>query len=388
MRDLLAHLQEQLEQIESEGLLRRLVVPGGIDFSSNDYLGLARDPLFRASVAERIAGSSTPLFAPASRLLRGHLPEHRVLEERLARFKGTEAALLFPTGYQANIGILTALIAPGDRVLSDAQNHASIIDGLRLSRCTKLIFPHLDVDFVEDALSKPHREGKTFLVTESLFSMDGDIAPLERYAELADRHGAALIVDDAHATGVFGDGRGSGLTELSRVEKRCLAIVSTLGKALGLWGAFVSAPRTVIDFLINRCRPFIFTTAVPPLLIHAVHAALDQIDSRPERRRRVLALARQLRGRLRERGLDTLQSEGPIVPVLLGENRRAVEVAAALQNRGLDVRAVRPPTVAPGTARLRISVHADHREEAVELLAGTLLEALETNRIDSGKTQA
>jgi 8-amino-7-oxononanoate synthase len=378
MIPLAEELRDRLSGLRAEGLYRELHPPQGLDFASNDYLGLGRDPAFRAEVLARLAAlpPEAPLFAPASRLLAGTLPAHLALEARLARFKGTEAALLFPSGYQANVGLLAALLSPADRAISDAANHASLIDGLRLSGCVRRIVPHLDLGAIERELSVPHPGGRTFLVTESLFSMDGDMAPLDRYADLALRHGAALLVDDAHATGLYGDSRGSGLAELFGVERRAVALVSTLGKAFGVSGAFVAGPQVVIDYLVNRCRSFLFTTAPSPLLLAAVEAALDRIAAEPERRLRALALAERLRDRLRAAGLDCLESQGPLVPVILGDNRRAVAGARALGDRGFDVRAARPPTVAPGTARLRISVHADRTEGEVEALASALLAVL------------
>ena len=325
MNDLLRELERELEKIRSQNLYRSLTLPQGLDFCSNDYLGFSRDPSFRTAILEKFeqATGLDSVSSPASRLLRGNTSRHQALERRLSGFKGTEAALIFPTGYQTNIGVLTALIGSQDRVLSDAQNHASIIDGLRLSGCQKIVFPHLDLGAVEEALIQPHPEGKTFLVTESLFSMDGDVAPLETYAELAKKYEANLIVDDAHAVGVFGEERGSGLTERFGVEKQALAIVSTFGKAFGFFGAFVAGPQVLIDYLINRCRSFIFTTAVPPLLLYGVEAGLDLLDAEPERRKRVCLLADRLRLRFKEAGLDTLQSAGPIIPVVLGKSERA-----------------------------------------------------------------
>lgn len=368
-------LAGRLAAADAAGLGRTLRTAAGIDFCSNDYLGLAADPALRTAFLARLAVAppEEPLGAPASRLLRGHTERHAALESRLAAWKGTEAALLFPSGYQANVGLLTALVGPRDRALSDALNHASLIDGLRLAGCRRVVFPHLDAAAVERELALPHPEGRTFLVTESLFSMDGDLAPLGRYADLAARHGAELIVDDAHATGLHGAARGSGLCEEHGVERRAAAIVSTLGKAVGLAGAFVAGPRVLIDYLASRSRAFVFTTAPPPLLLHAVEAALDILAAEPWRRRRALALAARLRRRLAAHGIAAdPAAAGPIVPVVLGDNQRAVEVAARLAAAGFDVRAIRPPTVPPGTARLRISVHADHTEAQVDALATAL----------------
>lgn len=379
MSSLEADLHAQLRALEEQGLARALCEPAGIDFSSNDYLGFARHPALAEGVRRRLEAEGV-VGAPASRLLTGHTRRHRELEERLAELKGTERALLFPSGYQANLALLTTLLGREDRALSDAQNHASLIDGLRLSGCAKLIIPHLDLTALERALAAPWPAGRTFVVTESLFSMDGDSAALDQIAGLAERHGASLLVDDAHATGLYGEARGSGLLEVFGIERRVAAVVSTFGKALGVSGAFVAGPAVVIETLVQRARPFIFTTALPPLLLYAIEAALDLLAAEPERRRRVHALAERLRARLRAAGLDCLASAGPIVPVILGENRRALAVAEELQRRGFDVRAVRPPTVAPGSARLRLSIHADHTPEQIDELARAIVECAVTRR--------
>ena len=375
MSSLLQEVERRLKELRLQDQYRQLEVLSGLDFSSNDYLGLSQDPSFRAAILDRVS-RSTPLTSPSSRLLAGNTPSHLELEERLSRLKGSEAALVFPSGYQANVGLLSTLIRPGDRVLSDRQNHASIIDGLRLSRCQKVIFPHLDTEAISDTLSIPYPQGRTFLVTESLFSMDGDIAPLDVYARMAEQRGAHLIVDDSHALGVFGKERGSGLTEHFGIEGRATAIVSTFGKSLGLYGAFVAAPRPIIEYLVNTCRSFIFSTAVPPLMLSAIQAALDLMEHEPQRRQRVRSLANHLRQQLQEHGLDTLNSAGPIVPVIVGRNQETVAAAQRLQEQGLDVHAIRPPSVAPGTSRLRISVHANHRDEDVDRLAVAVVEAV------------
>ena len=255
----------------------------------------------------------------------------------------------------------------------DQLNHASILDAVRLSGAKKVMFPHLDVDALREEAAKPHPGGRTFVVTESLFSMEGDVAPLDTYAELAADHDLGLIVDDAHGTGCYGAARGSGLCEHFGIERDAVAIIMTFGKALGLGGACVCGSRIVVDYLINRCRSFVFTTATPPLLTTAVEISLDLLEEEPGRRSTALALAERLRRTLRAAGLDCLASTGPIVPVVLGDDSRALAVAHQLQSKGYDVRAVRPPTVPEGTARLRISVHSNHTPEAVDGLASALV---------------
>lgn len=360
-------LRRRMEDLGGKTLRRSLQRSEGVDFTSNDYLGLAAHPRLRQRLGSWLEEEEA-CGAPASRLLRGNTPRHEALERRLARFKGTEGALLFPSGYQANVGLLTALIQPQDRVLSDQLNHASLIDGLRLAGCTKVIFPHRDVDAVKEALARPHGGGRTFLVTESLFSMDATVAPLDRYLELARRHGAELIVDEAHATGLFGE-TGAGLVEHFGVAGEVTAVVSTFGKAFGVGGAFVGASEVVVETLVNRARSFIFSTAPPPALLVLLEAALDLVEEEPWRRERVMELAQRLRQALKLHRLEVLGEDGPVVPVVLGENERALAVAEHLRKAGLDARAVRPPTVPEGTARLRLSVHADHLEEEVDRLA-------------------
>ena len=368
----------RLRQLEHGELYRTLRTPTGIDFSSNDYLGLSGDGRLRELLA-KVALPDT-LTAPASRLLRGHTDHHAALEKRLARFKGTEAALLFSSGYQANIGVLTALVGASDMVLSDELNHASLIDGIRLCGATKVIYPHLDLTAIEEELSRPRGSGRTFLVTESLFSMEGDIAPLDRYAELAKRYDAQLIVDDAHATGLYGDERGSGLTERFGVEESVLIVMSTLGKALGVFGAFVAGSSVVVDYMINRSRPFVFTTAQPPLLLAAVTCALDLVEQETERRTRVHELTRRFRGILAGQQDVEIRGEGPIVPIVLGDAKLALRVASTIQDKGFDVRAIRPPTVPAGTSRLRVSIHADQSQAQIDALAEEIATAVNQTR--------
>jgi 8-amino-7-oxononanoate synthase len=291
--------------------------------------------------------------AGGSRLLRGHQPCFELAEERLARFSGSGGALLFSSGYAANLGLLTAFLSRDDLVLSDERNHASLIDGIRLSGARKLIYPHQDLEAVERALRAP-RPRRTFLVTESVFSMDGDLTPLAALAELADRHGVLLIVDEAHATGLYG-ARGSGRVEELGLREAVLATIHTGGKALGSGGAWIAAPCTVCDALVNRARSFIFSTAPLPVLTAALEAGLDFVAREPERRSEVQRKAALLREALRAAGADTGASGSAIVPVIVGSSEKALALATGLQAAGYDARAVRPPTVASGSARLRVT---------------------------------
>jgi 8-amino-7-oxononanoate synthase len=290
-----------------------------------------------------------------SRLLRGHREAFASVERRFAEFKRAEASLYFSSGYLANLAVLSTFPQAGDVVFSAERNHASLIDGMRLAKARRVLFDHRDLAALAVSLEREECEGQRFVVVESLFSMDGDCADLRGLAELAARFDAALIVDEAHAVGVYG-ARGSGLIEAGG-EPRVWLSINTAGKALGAAGAFVAGPAWAIEYLVQRARPFIFSTAAPPAIAAAIDAALDLVESEPERRVRVLELAAFLRGRL------GLEAGSQIVPVILGENERAMAVAEELQREGFDVRAIRPPTVAEGTARVRVSVNAAVTEE-------------------------
>ena len=379
-------IEKQLQERREAGLSRQLQLPAGVDFASNDYLGLARHPVLgeKVAAAAKEFAATGAAGAPASRLLRGNLPAHRAAEKAFSRFKGAEDALLFTSGYHANLGLLTATIGRQDRVLSDELNHASLIDGLRLTRCHRVVYPHLDLNALEDSLKEPHRGGRTFVVTESLFSMDGDIAPLAEMTELARRHDALVVVDEAHATGLFGEERGSGLVELLGLSDEILATTSTCGKSLGLCGAVVTGSRVLIDQLVNHARSFIYTTAPLPLLAASIPAALDIIEREPWRRRRALTNAQRLRRNLARIGVGAEALAGPIVPVPIGDNHAALEISRAIQAEGYDVRALRPPTVPPGTARLRISVHCDHTEEEIDGVGEAIANAVCRSGIESG----
>ena len=367
----LDELDSELDKRQQQGLLRSLHPSCGVDFASNDYLGLSHDSRLRDEMKRYIENGA--IGSPASRLLRGNHPEHERVEEGFARFKRTEAALLFTSGFQANVGMLTGLIGRHDRVYSDELNHASLIDGLRLTRAQRIIFPHLDLGFLEDRLRLRYADGKTFVVVESLFSMDGDIAPLDQISELCDRYDALLLVDEAHATGVFGD-TGSGLIEAFGIDDRVLATTSTCGKAFGLAGAFVSSSRVVIDYLVNHARSFIYTTAPLPILACGIGRVLEILKSEPERRTRIMRISRNIRIRLAGAGFRVSQQDSPIVSVPMQDRHQALDVSQRLHKQGYDVRALRPPTVPVGTSRLRISLHANHTEQQVDGLVKAIID--------------
>ena len=335
----------------SAGLLRQMRLPHGIDLVSNDYLGLAGHPYL--AEAMRAALEALPAGSGGSRLLRGHHAVFEQLEERLADVSGTEAALLFGSGYAANIGLLQAIVSPDDLIVSDERNHASLIDGIRLTKASVVVYPHQDLQALESALRKP-RSGRAIVITESVFSMDGDLTPLVEVSEIAERFGAMLIVDEAHATGLYG-ARGSGRVEELGLGERVLAKMHTGGKSLGSGGAWVAGSRALRDVMVNRARTFIFSTAPLPVLAAALQAALDLVEKEPERRQEVHRKAALLRGLLREGGLR-VEGESQILPILAGSNEDAVTLQETLMAAGFDVRAIRPPSVAPGTARLRVTV--------------------------------
>ena len=368
--DILAtRVRERLQALREGRLERSLRPPSGIDFSSNDYLGLANHrSVIRAVVdaVERQGVGST-----GSRLLRGDRESFAHIERRFAAFKGAERALYFSSGYLANLAVLTTFAEGGDVILSDSRNHASLIDAGRLSSARRIVFPHKDAGALAQLLGRPPSSGHTFVVTESLFSMDGDVPPLAEYADLCRRNRATLIVDEAHAVGIYGT-RGSGLLEEYGIDAAGCVSINTAGKALGVSGAFVAGPAWAIDYLIQRARPFIFSTAAPPALAAAIGASLDVIAAEPDRRTQLMDRVKRLRAAMSAFGLPVPASFSQIVPVVIGENERALDAAAALQAQGFDVRAIRPPSVAPGTARLRISVNVTLTDDAIDAFVQAL----------------
>ena len=363
----------ELQELKRQGLYRRLRRVEGeqgptlnldgqevLNFSSNNYLGLANHPALRAAAKEAIerygCGSG------ASRLISGNMTLHEELEAKIAALKGTEAALVFNSGYQANIGVLSALAGEGDVILSDALNHASIVDGCRLSRATVVVYPHCDLGVLEDGLKNASARIRKLIVTETLFSMDGDEAPLAEIVNLAERYGAMVMVDEAHATGVFGP-NGAGVVAKLGLGNRVPVQMGTLGKALGAFGAYVAGSRELRELLINRSRSFIFTTSLPPAVMAMAIAAIDLVYKEPQRRLALWHNCRALRDGLKKLGFSLGESQSQIQPLVIGDAQKCMDFSERLLQKGVFAQGIRPPTVPPGTSRLRITLMATHTHE-------------------------
>jgi 8-amino-7-oxononanoate synthase len=364
----------ELSNLESRAELRHLETVQGVDLSSNDYLGLASDPRMKQAVLEGM-NSSSRMASTGSRLLSGQDEVWTILEHDFGRWVGSEAALYFTSGYAANIGLLSSLLRPEDVVFSDSANHASLIDGIRLAKCRRVIFPHLALEFLEDELRRnASAAGARMIVVESIFSMEGDRAPLSELAALAERYGAELIVDEAHAIGVRGP-HGSGCVAEAGLSVRVLATVHTCGKALSAAGAFVCGSENLRRFLINRARTFIFNTGLPPYFASQVSAGMSLAAEAACERAHLIKLSAFLRNELRKNGFDTANSDSQIVPVILGSNTAAITFAEFLRTRGFGVRAIRPPTVLAGKARLRLSLTAKLSEDILAELVAAMIQA-------------
>ncbi len=370
--------ERALRALASRGRLRSLTPRSGIDFSSNDYLGLGSSNELREAIAAALA-RGVPAGAGGSRLLRGNDPEHEALEAEAAVFFGAESALYFGGGFMANYAIFSTLPQRGDLIVFDELVHASAHDGMRASKAALVAAKHNDPQAFEDAIKTWRASGGTghvWSAVESLYSMEGDKAPLSELVIIADRHDATLVIDEAHATGVYGpNGRGLGAALEGRANVMSL---HTCGKALGVMGALVLGPKVLCDFLVNRGRPFIYATAPSPLMAAGVRAALHLCTAQPQRRDQLANLV-SLAGRALDSRCGVPLSGSQIQPVIIGSDTRATALAAALQAQGFDVRAVRPPTVPEGTARLRISLTLNATEQDVERLAIAL--AAELQRI-------
>lgn len=374
-----SQIREALSELERAGLLRtplRISGPQGPEieiagrrvlcFCSNNYLGLANHPAL--AEASQAAVRTDGVGAAASRLITGTMDAHQDAELACADFLGAPAVALFSTGYAANVGTLQALVGPGDAIFSDALNHASLIDGCRLSRAEVHVYSHRDVDHL-DSLLRQHRSRarRALIVTDALFSMDGVRAPLPDIGKLARSFDTGLLVDEAHSLGVLGP-KGRGLSALHNVEAD--VVVGTLGKAFGVAGAFIAASKEIVSFIQNRARSFVYSTAPPPMLARAAVAALELAREADDARATLLAYASELRSELRALGFDVPEGDTQIVPVLIGENHRTMELSAKLLDRGIFVQGIRPPTVPDGTARLRLTPMATHRPEHIQRAIG------------------
>ena len=368
-------LQKELDAIRAQGLHRSLKTvssPQGreiildgkkvLNFSSNDYLGLAGDP--RLAKAAEEAMRRFGFGSGASRLVCGNFDEHHKLEEDIAQMKKTAAALVFSSGYMANAGTISSLVGRDDVVFSDRLNHASIVDGIILSRAKLKRYPHNDTGTLEEMLADASKARRRLIVTDAVFSMDGDVAPLKEIVMLAKKCHAWLMVDEAHAFGVLGP-TGAGLVEELGIESGVDIQMGTLSKAAGSFGAYVAGAQELIDHLVNSARSFIFTTGMPPAVAAASREALRVMQEEPFRRERVRRLGKLMRFELQRLGFDTLKSSTPIIPVMLGEAARAVAFSKCLLGRGIFVQAIRPPTVPLGAARLRVTVTSAHTEDDV-----------------------
>jgi 8-amino-7-oxononanoate synthase len=380
----MTEIQERLEELKDLGLYRRMRLVSGpqgprvvldgkpvLLLCSNNYLGLADHPRVREAAAD--AAMRWGVGAGASRLVSGTMTIHRRLEERLAAFKGTETCLLFGSGYLANVGVMSALARDGEVVFSDELNHASIVDGCRLSKAETVVYRHCDMEHLEWGLHQAQGRG-ALIVTDSVFSMDGDVAPLADIAHLAQRYDARVVVDEAHGTGVLGPG-GRGAVAEAGLEGEVDVIVGTLGKALGAYGAYVCCDATMAQYLVNCARSLIFSTAPPPPAVAGALAALDLLEANPQRVDRLIGNADALRDELRFEGVPVPDCETQIVPVVIGDPGMTMALCEAVLERGVFAQAIRPPTVPEGTSRLRLAVMASHRaeelREAARIIART-----------------
>ncbi|MFH1260249.1 MAG: 8-amino-7-oxononanoate synthase [Elusimicrobiota bacterium] len=336
-----------------------------LHFSSNNYLGLAEHPKLKTAAIKAI--EEFGFGAGASRLISGNTKLHDQLEKKIAEFKNKAAAIVFSTGYMANLGIISALLGPEDAVVIDRLIHASIIDACRLSRAKMFVYAHCDLIQLEKVLQRTEKFRRRLVITESIFSMDGDIAPLKEIAELTRRYQALLMVDEAHAVGVWGK-NGRGIAEAQGVEDQLDIVMGTLSKALGCLGGYVTGSAELIDFLRNKSRSFIYTTGLPAACAAASLAALEIIETEPQRREGLLVKAKYLRDKLKEAGWDTGNSQTQIIPLIVGEEKKTLQLASFLSEEGIFVPAIRPPTVEAGKARLRISLMSSHTQEDLDRL--------------------
>ncbi len=381
MSDIFSNLQIELDQLYSKGLYRTLrtiesaqgpeVRINGRNvllFSSNNYLGLANHPeVIRTSVE---ATQKYGVSSGASRLISGNMTLHEELEQRIAQFKGTEAAIVFSSGYMTNLGVIPALVGAKDLIVADKLNHASLIDGCRLSGATFRVYPHKNLKRLKELLEKRNQYKRALIVTDSVFSMDGDIAPIPELLKLAEKYDAWLMMDEAHATGILGKtGRGS-LEHFNLRPSEHLIQMGTFSKALGSFGGFIAGSKVLIEYLKNTARTFFYSTSLPPGVLAASIKAIEIVDKEPERLKNLWGNVAHFKNGMKKvgarRAVPLPDSETPIIPILTGENERTLKLAEKLFEEGIFVPAVRPPTVAKGKCRLRFTVMATHTEEQIE----------------------
>ncbi len=377
-------IKKQLKDLEEKGLKRQLknvvgmqgrelIIDGRLvlNFCSNNYLGLADDLRMRFACSDSLFEEG--VGSAASRLVCGNMAAHRALEKKLAEFKGTQSALVFSTGYMANVGIISSLFDRHDIIFSDKLNHASIVDGVLLSRATFKRYPHKDMSALEELLKQSQGFKKKAIITDSVFSMDGDVAPLKEIVSLAKKYDCLTMVDEAHGFGILGK-HGKGAVEYFGLEEDIDIQMGTLSKAAGAFGAYCCGSEDLTDYLINHTRSFIYTTGMPPSVAVAAAKAIEIIEKEPWHRLQLHDYSHYLRHEITAMGFNTLESQTPIIPIIVGDARKAVEFSKKLFEKGVFVQAIRPPTVPEGTARLRLTVMSSHRQSDLDIL----LQALKT----------
>jgi len=378
------YISDELKNIKEAGLYRKLNVVGSaqgtylkingreyLSFCSNNYLGLANNPLVVKAVKDAV--EKYGWGAGASRLVSGNMELHEALEDEISRFKGKEASIVFSTGYMANIGAISSLVSKGDLVICDKLNHASIIDGCRLSGADFRVYPHCDIEKLENILRKSAKYSHKLIVTDTVFSMDGDLAPLPDIVRIASKYKAMVMVDEAHGTGVFGE-KGSGVVEHFNLSKKINIVMGTLSKAVGSMGGYVSGEAGLIDFLRNKARSFMYTTALPPAVCAASIAGIKLIQKDHSLRTSLWHNVRYLNEKLKLLDFNVISSESPIIPILIGDAKKAVNVSKFLHKEGILIPAIRPPTVPARSSRLRMTVMSTHTKEDMERLLDVLRE--------------
>ena len=380
------YISDELIKIKESGLYRDLRVVGNaqdthieiegrpfLSFCSNNYLGLANHPSVVKAVKDAVGKYGWG--AGASRLVSGNMTLHEALEDTISRFKGKEAAIVFPTGYMANLGAITSLVSNGDLVICDKLNHASIIDGCRLSGADFRVYAHCNMDKLENILKKSSKYNRKLIVTDSVFSMDGDLAPLPDIVRIATEYNAMIMVDEAHGTGVFGE-NGRGVVEHFNLNKEIDVVMGTLSKAIGSLGGYVSGDIDLISYLRNKARSFMYTTALPPAVCAASIAGINLIQEDPSMRESLWYNVRFIKDKLRSLNINMISSESQIIPILIGDAQKAVEISTLLYEKGILIPAIRPPTVPANSSRLRMTVMSSHTQGDLESLFEVLSEVM------------